>query len=82
MDNTDDTETLNKALRLLVKISAAAGDSEGKLTLTELVERIRRMREGLEEILAEEMTDHKSLEEFGGFMLPDELRNKIKEALQ
>lgn len=50
MDNTDDTETLNKALRLLVKISAAAGDSEGKLTLTELVERIRRMREGLEGI--------------------------------
>ena len=80
--NTDDTETLNKALRLLVKISKAAGDLEGNLTLTELVARISRMREALEEILAEEMTDHKSLEEFGGFMLPDELRNKIKEALK
>lgn len=50
MENTDDTETLNKALRLLVKISAAAGDSEGKLTLIELVGRIRRMREALTEI--------------------------------
>lgn len=48
--NTDDTETLNKALRLLVNIREAAGDPEGKLTLIELVARIRRMREGLKEI--------------------------------
>lgn len=48
--NTDDTETLNKALRLLVNIREAAGDPEGKLMQDELVARIRRMREGLKEI--------------------------------
>ena len=50
MDDTNDTETLNKALRLLVDIRAAAGDPEGKLTLIELVARIQCTSEVLAEI--------------------------------
>ena len=50
MDNTDNAETLNAALRLIVDIRAAAGDPEGKLMQDELVERIRRMREALKVI--------------------------------
>lgn len=52
MDNihTDNTDTLNAALRLLADIREAAGDPEGKLTQDELVARIRRMRETLTEI--------------------------------
>ena len=82
MDINEKKGLLTGAISLLADVCDAAGSPTGKQTPEELVARIRRMREALAEILAEEMTDHKSLEEFGGFMLPDELRNKIKEALK
>lgn len=49
---TDNTDTLNAALRLIADIREAAGDPEGKLMQDELVARIRRMREGLKQIHA------------------------------
>ena len=48
--HTDNTETLNAALRLIADIREAAGDPGGRLMQDELVARIRRMREGLKEI--------------------------------
>lgn len=46
----DDAQTLQAALSLLARIREAAGDPKGKLMQDELVERIGRMREGLEQI--------------------------------
>ena len=50
MDNTDNTETLNAALRLIADIREAAGDPEGKLMQDELVARIQCTSEVLAEI--------------------------------
>ena len=72
MDNTDDAETLNKALILLVDIREAAGDPEGKLMQDELVARIQCMREALAEIL----------EEVGPRELGENLYKKATSALQ
>ena len=49
--HTDNTVTLNAALRLLANIREAAGDPEGKLMQDELVAKINRMREALEGIM-------------------------------
>ena len=49
--HTDNTETLNAALRLIADIREAAGDPEGKLMQDELVRKIRRMRCALEAIV-------------------------------
>jgi hypothetical protein len=37
--------------------------------------------EALKEILADEMSSHKAVYEFGGFVLPDELRNQARAAI-
>lgn len=49
--HTDNTATLNAALRLLANIREAAGDPQGKLMQDELIAKINRMREALEGIM-------------------------------
>ena len=80
--HTDNADTLNAALRLIADIREAAGDPEGKLMQSELVARIRRMREALHEILDEAMSDEKAVAEFGGYTLDEEIRTKITDALK